>query len=202
MPRLTAASSCTSPTWLAQRMPLPSKARVSSSALWASGLVSNWTVDVPAILPHSSGRVCTVPLSDVMRGCVSPADCVLTLDLMGPPPERAQLAHNWAYIAPLRNVTSMRDPGLRVVRVAAADAQARGGYAAFTVTLTAQALPAAVVWLETVLPGRFSDNGFLLTQLSVDVQWVSAQPGVTPAQLAASLIVQSLWDAAPYDAGL
>lgn len=165
---------------------------------WADGLVSNWTTPVSTIAPHSSGRVCSVPLLTVIRGCGNLVDCVLTLDLIGAPPVKASLSHNYVYIAPLRNVTSMRDPILRIVNVVATGAEPRSGYDAFTVTLTAGNLPVAVVWLETALPGRFSDNAFLLAQPSVDVQWVSAQKGVTAAQLAASLLVHSLWDVAPY----
>lgn len=220
-----------------QRQPLQGASVVVTAWSWAAGRMSNWTTPVPTIAAHASGRVCSVPLATVTRGCPSLAACVLTLDLYGPesvhrvtspgmcripapywhlswlrPPcnptdgsssnSSILLAHNWVFIAPFRNVTTMRDPGLLISNVSAIlgdDSAAADNL--FTVTVTAKVLPAASVWLETALPGRFSDNGFLLTQPSYTVEWVSKRPGVTAQQLAASLLLHSLWDVAPYDEG-
>ena len=170
---------------------------------WGAGLLSNWTTPVPTIPAHASARVCSIPLSSVTAQCGSLSECVLTLNMYGPAAAGETpglpLAHNWVFVAPLRNVTTMRNPGLHITDVVEAP-RSVFGYDAFYVVVTADALPAAIVWLETALPGRFSENGLLLTSHVLNVTWTSLEPGVTAAQLASSLLVHSLWDVASYGA--
>ena len=141
-----------------------------------------------------------------------PAACVVVgeaYDVSGAAPVR--LAQNWFHPAPLRDVTTMRDPGLAIAAVEPVP----GAPGAFVVTLTAARLPAAGVWLESLLCcGRFSDNDFFMTQSPLNVTytpgadargWVHAPPPgaetrVTAGQFAASLTITSLLDMAGYGA--
>jgi hypothetical protein len=78
--------------------------------------------------------------------------------------------------APLLNISSVR----AVLRY---DTQPYEN--AFAVTVTAAA-PAAFVWMETQYPGRWSDNGFLMTQESIELtfyQDTSSHHCVPPDQL-------------------
>jgi hypothetical protein len=67
----------------------------------------------------------------------------------------------------------------------------------FNVTVTAARVPAALVWLETPLPGRWSDNAMLLVTASVELQWLTDDPSVTAGQLRDSVSVRSLVDVSP-----
>ena len=102
----------------------------------------------------------------------------------------------------------MVDPGLAIN-----DVVARGDGSGFNVTITAARLPAAVVWLESLLCcGYFSDNGFLMvtspltltyTSLPDARGWAHTPPAgserdVSAGQFAASLSIWSLWDTALY----
>ena len=52
----------------------------------------------------------------------------------------------------------------------------------------------AVVWAETALDGRWSDNGMLMTTDVMQLQWFTDDTTVTASELAASLSVRSLFD--------
>ena len=157
-------------------------------------------------------------LADALASCgcagaAAAEECVLAAeawdDAQSPP---ALLAASSFYPSPLRSVTTMRDPGLAVAAVE----PIAGAPGAFNLTLTAARLPAAAVWLESMLCcGRFSDNDFLMTSSPVFVTytpgadargWAHAPPpgaerNVTAGQFAASLVVLSLLDTAGYGGG-
>jgi hypothetical protein len=117
------------------------------------------------------------------------------------------------YPAPLRSITTMRDPGLAV-----ADVQPTPGVpGGFAVTLTAQHLPAAGVWVESLLCcGRWSDNDFVMLDSPHTLTYApgadargwahtpppGAETEVTAGQFAASLAVWSLLDMAGYEAAV
>ena len=192
--------------------PLPGNASSGTLVLaaypWAGGTPAA-PARVPVALPpaHSSVRVYAAALDDVLRAsaCPSAAACVLTLALEVGGGEGAAtqvLARNHVFLAPLRAVTTMRDPLLRVTRVAAAGADSRGRQA-FNVSLAkgAAGVPAAAVWLETALDGLWSDNNLLLAGPDLDaveLVWRTDDANVTAEALAASLAVSSLFDLADY----
>jgi uncharacterized membrane protein YgcG len=191
---------------------------------WADGAAADherttscWPV--PALAPHASTRVLATPLNPLLAaancsgggGGGGSAACFLTFVLYdGASGGGNVLSANWAFLAPFSSVTTMRDPELAVTDVV----QTPGEEGVFTVTVQAAAAPAAFVWLETAFVGRFSQNAFLLAcgvprgatpcggggPVSLDLTWTSAGGGganVTAAELAASLVVWSLWDTAP-----
>ena len=159
---------------------------------------------------HNTSSLSAALASCGCAGASAAADCVLAAEAFddgGAQP--ALLASSWFYPAPLRDVTTMRDPGLAVVDVSPTPGVPGG----FSVTLTAARLPAAAVWLESLLCcGRFSDNDFFMTASPVTVLyspgadargWAHAPPpgseqNVTAGQFAASLSVSSLLDLAGY----
>jgi hypothetical protein len=124
-------------------------------------------------------------------------------------------ATNHVYLSPFHQVTTMvRHPGLKIQSVVAAAGEAHGGSAAgrggrpsFTVTVSAAQLPVPMVWLETALGGRWSENGMLLTTPALELRWTSdgdndgdrdrdRNHAVTAEILAKSLKVWSLVDVA------
>ena len=159
---------------------------------------------------HNASSLAAALASCGCAGASAATDCVLAAEAFddgGAQP--ALLAKSWFYPAPLRAVTSMRDPGLAVSDVSPTPGVPGG----FSVTLTAARLPAAAVWLESLLCcGRFSDNDFLMTVSPTTVLyspgadargWAHAPPpgserNVTAGQFAASLSVSSLLDLAGY----
>merc|ERR1711935_814963 len=119
---------------------------------------------------------------------------------MGVQGESMPLASNKVYLSKLNEVTTMiADPGLAVSNVVQLGSSSSsgggggGGGGTFNITVTAKQVPAAVVWLETKLAGRFSDNGMLmLLEKEVHVQFYTYDETVTAEQLAATLTVRSL----------
>lgn len=179
---------------------------------WARGALAA-PVSVPITLPpvHAAARVASLPLATLLPegGCPSAAECVATLEALDAA-SGAVIATNSVFLTPPRAITTMvRDPGLTVSAVVLRDAAGGLHPAApsrvFNVTLEARALPVAVVWLETPLPGLWSENAFLLSASPRVLQWTAAADAPVPdaGTLAASLAVSSLVDVAPgYSAGL
>ena len=149
-------------------------------------------------------------------GCgapLAPAECILVVAAFNSSTasDASRLARGVLLPVPPRAFQGMRDPGLLITDVATVP-DAPG---AFDVTLTAAVLPAANVWLESLLCcGYFSDNNFVMTDASLVLRytplpdargWAHAPPqgaelNVTAGQFAASLSIMSLWDTAAYDA--
>jgi beta-mannosidase len=191
--------------------PLPGNASTATLVLaahsWAAGAQAA-PMRVAVALPpaHSSARIFSAPLADVLRAtaCPGAVECVLTLALEAGEGAAAQvLARNHVFLAPLKAVTTMRDPRLSVSRVVAAGADGRGRLA-FNVSLEkgAAGVPAAAVWLETPLDGLWSDNNLLLADLdAVELVWSTYDTNATAAALADSLAVSSLFDLADYGGG-
>jgi hypothetical protein len=173
------------------------------------------TAAAGAAVPLANGT-----LADALASCGcgaprAPAECVLTAAVFNATTADAGalLARTWLLPVPPRDVTTMRDPGLRV---SAVDPVA-GAPGAFAITLEADALPVASVWLETLLCcGHFADNNFLMTESPLVIGfapgadargWAHAPPPgaefkTTAGQFAASLSVWSLYDSvAGYSAG-
>ena len=152
---------------------------------------------------HSSARIFSAALRDVLSAtsCPSAAECVLTLALeVGTGPETLVLARNYVFLSPLRNVTTMRDAGLRVSNVVDAGSDGRGRRT-FNVTIAKSAggIPATNVWLETPLAGLWSDNNLLLTnEAQLELVWRTDDENATATALASSLAVLSLFDLADY----
>ena len=187
---------------------------------WSGGVAgasSEHTVALPG--PHSSARLLSTSVESVLAatgcgGSGAESECVLLLEvLIGKTATTdghsapAVLAKNWVYLTPFNEVTTMSDPGLVVQLVqyvapppladpSTTATTGLGGGGTFNITVTAARVPAALVWLETTLPGRWSDNGLLLTTEVLVLQWFAYDPSATAAQLKASLSVWSLFDVA------
>ena len=185
---------------------------------WAGGVLGTSTLPfaVPAwegvAAQGGSARIANSTLGAVLAscGCADAAACLLAgeaWDVGGDAP--TLLAAATLFPTPLRDVTTMRDPGLRIADVAPLPGTPGG----FAVTLTAQRLPAAGVWIESLLCcGRWSDNDFVMIQSPLTLTyapaadtrgWAHAPPpgaeaNVTAGQFAASLAVWSLLDQAGY----
>jgi hypothetical protein len=90
--------------------------------------------------------------------------------------------------APLQN------PHLNISAVSVHESDGQASYLA-SVTVTATA-PAAYVWLETPLSGRWSDNGFFMTAPTRTVEFEAwgSRPAPSAAELRDSTEVWSLYD--------
>ena len=193
---------------------------------WSGG---HGAIELPVLLPapHSTARLLSRHIDAVLSSiscsdstdtpgpaaatarpcCSARTECVLGLEVVVPGTAAAAttVAANTVYLSPLHQVTTMvADPGLAVRDVvpAAGGSSSSPGFAVFNVTVTAARTPAALVWLETPLPGRWSDNGVLQTTPTLQLQWTTDEQAVTAAQLAASVTVRSLVDvAAGYSSG-
>jgi hypothetical protein len=173
---------------------------------WAGGVAGPATEhSVVLPVPHISAKLFTASMASVVEGtnCSARNECVLHLEVSAVVGTRhTVLATNNVYLTPFNQVTTMQDPGLAVHQVVAAGSSPRPSHshysdlAVFNVTVTAAVVPAPFVWLETELPGRWSDNGMLLTDATVHLQWFTDDANVTADQLAATLSVRSLVDVA------
>lgn len=174
----------------------------------AAGPAFNLAVALPG--QHRSAKLFTASLASVLAstGCAARNECVLQIEVFQEG-DRAPLTSNKVYLSKFNEVTTMvADPGLAVSNVVqlssgssdgsrSSSSGGSGGSGAFNITVTAKQVPAAIVWLETKLAGRFSDNGMLmLLEKEVQVQFYTDDEAVTGEQLAATLTVRSLVDAA------
>ena len=182
---------------------------------WAGGTVApsaEYAVTLP--VEHATAKLLHAPLDTVLSstGCPSRTECVLLVEVLIPDlvleqqgtagPVQSMIASNKVYVSKLNEVTTMvANPGLAATVttkiVSSNTNNDRVDGSVFSITVTAKQLPAAVVWLETKLPGRFSDNGMLmLLENSLEVHFFTDDATVTREQLAATLTIRSLVDAA------
>ena len=193
---------------------------------WAGGLLGStalplaiaaWPVAWGGAAAGGAVEVWNSTLGSALAGCGCaapghrPEECVLVVEAFNASSAEAgeRLARAFLHPVPPRAIAGLRDPQLRISDVQAV----QGAPGAFDVTLVAGALPAANVWLESLLCcGHWSDNNFLLTEAEVVLRytpggdargWAHAPPpgaelNVTAGQFAASLSVASLWDTAAY----
>jgi beta-mannosidase len=171
------------------------------TAIKWSGGAAGPAFEIAVTLPgqHRSAKVFTASLASVMSstGCAARNECVLQIEVIQE--ESVPVASNKVYLSKLNEVTTMiADPGLVVSNIVQLSSNSGGGSGGtFNITVTAKNVPAAVVWLETKLAGRFSDNGMLmLLEREVQVQFYTDDETVTDELLAATLTVRSLVDAA------
>ena len=166
---------------------------------WSGGVAGTPLTHTIVLPAHGSSLLLRASLAEVLRstGCPDRTQCVLALDVTTAQGDR--LASNWVYLSPFHQVSSMiASPALAVHSVALASPPAdRADLRAFNLTIAAQRIPVAVVWLETKLPGRFSDNGFLMVAHERQLQWTTDEVTVTASQLGESLSVRSLVDVSP-----
>jgi hypothetical protein len=165
----------------------------------AAGEAAEHTVTLPP--PHASAKLFTASLSSVLEetSCKARNECLLHLEVVGA--DGTVLATNSVYLSPFNQVSTMHDPSLAVLHVKPASGELRSplhrtGLAVFNVTVTATQVPVPFVWAETKLPGRWSDNGMLMTELVMQLQWFTDDLSVTASQLAAELSISSLVDVA------
>lgn len=160
---------------------------------WADGRLGSLTLPYAAPRPTGSTPAYNGSLPRVLNatGCPAPSACILLVDAFN---GTERVASNFLWPAPPKNVTTMRDPGLAV-----ADVVADPGACAtcFAVTYTVARPPAASVWLESLLEGRWSENGGIVVDASRTVSFIAAAPA-TAGQVAASLTIASLCDTAAY----
>ena len=178
---------------------------------WAGGKAGR-SLDYAVTLPaqQATAKLLQAPLDAVLSGtgCPSRTKCVLLVEVLLPDRVPLQgkagavhstIASNKVYLSRLNEVTTMvADPGLAVTNIVKLSNNSdRVHGSAFSITVTAKQLPAAVVWLETKLPGRFSDNGMLmLLENNLQVQFFTDDATATREQLAATLTIRSLVDVA------
>lgn len=63
----------------------------------------------------------------------------------------------------------------------------------FSVQLTASSV-SVFTWLEAVdISGHFSDNGFLMTEPSVELEFYAWQDGIDPDTLRSSIVLTTLY---------
>lgn len=176
--------------------------------LWsyATGAVAAWST-APVVLPTAPNAlsVWNASLASVVArapgsACDDLRACMLTVALADNA-TGATLSDEWLFLSPPSLITTLTDPGLTVADVQFSSIDAFGRQT-LLVTLVAARLPAVAVWLESALGGHFSDNAFVMTTGVVNVTWTQhpsrpgpvAPGGVTPAVLAASISVWSLFD--------
>ena len=139
--------------------------------MWSWGSVTplkSWLVlyDAP---PASATNVTSSSFQAMLSagGCTDATECLLTMAAFnGSAASGVLVSENYLLLAPFFDVTSMKAPRLNVTSVRPTKHYSTQPYEnAFAVTVTAEA-PAAFVWLETQYPGRWSDNGFVMTERS------------------------------------
>jgi hypothetical protein len=150
---------------------------------WQHGAIKSWIVPFDAP-PASALKVATgiKTFEQLLSHGACPnndaTQCFLELSAFNGTADAATepISHNWLLLSPFFDVVSMRDPRLNVTAVhsvseGSVEASALGVASfeiAFKVTLTAEAI-AAFVWLETEMPGRWSANGFVMTEHTKEV---------------------------------
>lgn len=160
-----------------------------SAMLWSGGPAGAPIVrDVVLPAPLGSALLFSSPLPQVLSatGCPAPNACVLILDVIAG--DSSVIAHNFLFLSRMNLVTTLKDPGLSVASVD------KTGPLEFAVSVAAVSVPAAVVWLETPLQGRWSDNNFLMTEPRLQLAFFADDLNVTAQQLEASLSLWSLFD--------
>ncbi|XP_049642489.1 beta-mannosidase [Suncus etruscus] len=150
------------------RAPLTVRLQVQLFA-WSSLRPRCSLVLAPAQLaPGAASLLWRAPLPPLLARCgnCTRASCLLRLRLRAG--GRPRGPDNHLFLAPLKAAQGLRDPRLAVNISQQGDA--------FAFTLETQAV-AAFVWLDVGnIPGRFSDNGFLLTTRTRVVQFYPWAP--------------------------
>lgn len=143
------------------------------------------TVDVPA---EGSQKVWEKKRSDVLveGQCNSEDECFLTAFLRN---DSQQLTYSNAfYFVPWKLINGTSDPGIEVTGVTSLD----GSIRSFSVQLTASSV-SLFTWLEAVdISGHFSDNGFLMTEPSIVLEFYAWQDDVDPEALRSSIVITTL----------
>mmetsp|Transcript_19870 Transcript_19870/g.55837 ORF Transcript_19870/g.55837 Transcript_19870/m.55837 type:complete len:883 (+) Transcript_19870:141-2789(+) len=115
--------------------------------------------------------------------------CVLVFELEYETAEGSATVFNDKYLASPKD-SHLRDPELVITNVVEVDSL---DGRLFSVTFSAIRI-AASVWLETPIPGYFSDNGFLWTPARPStITFLSRDYDVTASQLQRSLTIRSLF---------
>ena len=157
---------------------------------WGSAVpLKSWVVPYDAP-PASATRVMGGTFQAMLSagGCADATQCFLRLAAFNGSATSGgkAVSSNYLLLAPFYDVTTMQAPRLNVSSVRAVKHHAAQPYEnAFAVTVTAAA-PAAFVWLETRFPGRWSDNGFMMTEPSIELTYfqdTSSHFQVPPDQL-------------------
>ncbi|XP_068702128.1 beta-mannosidase-like [Montipora foliosa] len=141
------------------------------------------------IHPQSSKLVYSEDLKTLIETsrCVSSRHCVITTTPADLSTGQNLGPTNVFYPTSLSQAVGLNDPHLKVVKVR------QNSKAEFSVSIQAQS-PACFVWLVAKdVRGRFSENGFLLTEPSKTVLFYSWQE-TTASDLEKSLYVKSLYD--------
>jgi beta-mannosidase len=150
---------------------------------WTGQIVNEWNVPF-TVPPLTSAPILTTQTTTLLSG-KRREQVVLTLDCYD---NNNQLfSKNVFYFAPLSQTQ------LPKVNWKVGNWQQTNNTTA-TFTLDA-ALPAAYVWLETPLPGRFSDNGFLYVPSGpLSLAFYSWTPSFNITQLQQTLTITSISD--------
>lgn len=137
----------------------------------SSSSVKSWVVEYDAP-PASATNVTSSSFQEMLRigGCEDATECFLTVVAFNGSAATGQaISQNYLLLAPFYDIVTMRPPRLNISSVRPVTrGDVRSYENAFAVTVTAVA-PAAFVWLETQYPGRWSENGFVMTEAAKEV---------------------------------
>jgi len=151
---------------------------------YSSGTQKQWTsqVSIPSL---SSKKIAELQVSRLFSesGCTANT-CVFQFALQSA--DGTFLSENFCFPGSPKYISNLQDPQIEITAVE----KKREGE--FIITLRSQQT-ALFVWLETKIPGRFSDNGFLLTE-GLHKKMFFAWTDVHVDMLSSSLYVRSFYD--------
>ena len=157
---------------------------------WAEGKVASWDVPFGA-QPASATAIYNESLSALLtragERCGDATKCLLAARAFN---GTQLVAQNTLLLAPMFDVTTMRPPQLQAtVRTRTTEPWLDGStpLPVFDVDLTAKAVPAAFVWLESTAAGHWSDNGFIMLEQNMTLRFYSRDADLTLQQLQNSL---------------
>ena len=175
---------------------------------WNEGKLVEWDVPFSAD-PASAKRVWNGTQAALLarangkgeHGCSDATKCILVMQAYN---GSSLLSQNELLLSPSMNVVTTMMPPQLAASVGPPRAEpwlddASGGAAlpVFDVTLTAQHVPVAFAWLETPFAGHWSDNGFIMTEKSVTLQFFSREPQLTQEALQKNLVLSDLSETSP-----
>lgn len=153
---------------------------------WSTGKVKEWSVSFSTTASDAK-MIYSIAKSSFLKesGCSSETDCVLSwVASFG----NDVITSNWMFIGSPKDSVS-KDPKLKINKI-------ESGYDEQQYVITVHSEGVAVfVWLETLLDGYFSDNGFLNPPGERVVVFQSRNPDTTLDDVQKGVYIYSLYDA-------
>jgi beta-mannosidase len=174
---------------------------------WKDGKLNEWKVPFTST-PASANEIWNSTFTDLLKqgGCGDATECVLTMKAYN---GSTLVSSNDLYLAPFFDVTTFRNPELQISSASGPHPSPRAGkkdsvalsssihdgssvaedglgFRSFDVVVSADHL-AAFVWLETKYDGYWSDNGFLMTEPNITLQFFTTA-NITKSQLTSDMM--------------